>query len=153
MAPFCGVVVEGEPVSAVLRAYGNAFDVDAFLDGCTLPVCAVKRRCEPVLPASQSNGRRHEGSGVHISASEAGFDEFAQQAADATEFLRREFEQVRRLCGWPGIEGVTLDFGVHRRDVVAQYDVFPSELVRVAGSLGLAIELSQYPVFGEEQDA
>src|SRR5205085_711613 len=96
-------------MSAVLRAYGTDFDVDAFLAGCTLPVCAVKRRGEPVLPASQPNGRRHEKSGVHVPASDADFDEFPRQVAEATEFLRGEADQIGRLCEFPGVEGVTLD--------------------------------------------
>jgi hypothetical protein len=132
-------------MSVVLRAYGTEFDVDAFLAGCTLPVCAVKRRGEPVFPASQPNGRRHEGSGVHVPASDAAFEEFPRQVADATAFLRANAEQVLRLCEFPGVEGVTLDFGIARRNVPVQCDRLPAELVCLAGSLGLAIELSQYP--------
>jgi hypothetical protein len=48
---------------------------------------------------------------------------------------------VRRLAGWPGIECVTLE----RRDVAVQCDELPAVLVRLAGSLGLGIELSHYP--------
>jgi hypothetical protein len=133
-------------VSAVLRAYGSSFDVDAFLTGCALPVCAVKRRGEPAFPASQPNGRRHDRSGVHISVSDAAFDELERQIAESVVFLRTEAEQIRRLCEWPGIDGVTLDFGIDRRDVAVQCDHFPAELVQLAGSLGLSIELSQYPI-------
>src|SRR5262245_24323001 len=50
----------------VLRAYGTDFDVDAFLVGCELPVCAVKRRGEPREPLSQPQGRKHERSGIHV---------------------------------------------------------------------------------------
>jgi hypothetical protein len=132
-------------MSAVLRAYGTDFEVEAFLAGCTLPLCAVKRRGEPLFPASQPDGERHEQSGVHVLASDAGFDEFPQQVAEAAEFLQAEFEQVRRLAGWPGIERVTLDFGIERRDVAVQCDELPAVLVRLAGSLGLGIELSHYP--------
>lgn len=132
----------------VLRAYGAAFDVDTFLAGCTMPVCAVKRCGEPVFPASQPNGRRHEQSGVHVSASDADFGEFPRQVAESIAFLRAEAEQVRRLCEWPGVEGVTLDFGIARRDVAVQCDHLPAELVRLAGLLGLAIELSHYPAEG-----
>jgi hypothetical protein len=132
-------------MSAVLRAYGADFDVDAFLAGCTLPVCAVKRRGEPVCPASRPDGRSHERSGVHVSMSNAGFGEFARQVAEATTLLQSEAEQVRRLCQFPGVEDVTLDFGISRRDVPVQCDYLTPELVRAAGSLGLAIELSQYP--------
>ena len=137
-------------MSAVLRAYGSSFDVDAFLTGCTLPVCAVKRRGEPVFPASQPNGRRHDRSGVHISVSDADFDEPGGQIAESIVFLRTEAEQIRRLCEWPGVNGVTLDFGIARRDAAVQCDHFPAELVELAGSLGLSIELSQYPVSSGE---
>jgi hypothetical protein len=131
-------------MSAVLRAYGADFDVDAFVVGCTLPVCAVKRRGEALF-ASQPDGQRHEQSGVHVTASDADFGDFPRQVAEATAFLRAEAEQVRRLCEWPGVEDVTLDFGVERRDVAVQCDFLPPELVCLAGSLGLGIELSQYP--------
>jgi hypothetical protein len=140
----------GLRVSAVLRAYGVAFDVDAFLSGSTLPICAVKRRGEPVLPSSQPNGRRHEQSGVHVLASDADFAEFQRQVAEATAFLRSEAEQVRRLCEWPGVEVVALDFGVEQRDVAVQAILLPPELVRLAGSLGLGIELSRYPTPSRE---
>ena len=131
---------------AVLRGYGADFDVDAFLAGCTLPVCAVKRRGEPAFPASQPNGRRHEWSSVHVSVSDADFTEFRRQVEESVAFLRGNATQVRLLCEFPGVKGVTLDFGIARRDDVAiQCDHVPAELVRLAGSLGLDIELSHYP--------
>lgn len=132
-------------MSAVLRAYGAGFDVAAFLAGCSMPVCAVKRRGEPVFPASQPNGRRHKQSGIHVSASDAGFEEFPRQVEEAAAFLRANAEQIRRLVMFPGVEGVTLDFGIVRRNVAVQSDHLPVDLVRLAGSLGLAIELSHYP--------
>ena len=132
-------------MSAVLRAYGTAFDVDAFLAECDLPVCKAYRKGEPRF-SSQPNGRRNEQSGVHVVASEAGFDEFDLQVADAVEFLTEEFEQVRRLCEWPGVESVSIDFGIRWRDVFAQSDVLPRELVRLADALGLGIEVSHYPI-------
>jgi hypothetical protein len=131
---------------AVLRAYGAEFDVDAFLAGCTLRVCAVKRRGEPLLPASQPDGRRHEWSGVHVSASDADFNEFSRQIEESVAFLRCNEGEIRRLCKFPGVESVTLDFGINRRDVAVQCDRLPADLIQLAGSLGLEIELSQYPI-------
>jgi hypothetical protein len=133
-------------MSAVLRAYGEQFDVDRFLDGCALTVCAVKRIGEPVFPASQPNGRKQERSGVHISVSSAEFENFQQQISDAIDFLKHNGEQIKRLREFSGVDGVTLDFGIARRDVLVQYDRFPAELIQLAGSLGLDIELSQYPI-------
>ena len=132
-------------MSTVLGAYGEDFDVDSFVADCTLPICAVKRRGEPVLPHSQPNGRRHERSGVHVLVSDADFDYFDQQVADAIEFLQTETAELQRLRDFPGVENAVLDFGIARRDAAVQCDCLPPALVRLAGSLGLGIVLSQYP--------
>jgi hypothetical protein len=129
---------------AVLRAYGKNFDVDAFLTDCALPVCEVKRRGQPVFPASQPDGRRHEASGVHVLASDADFNQFPRQVEESITFLQGSEAELRRLCSFPGVEGVTLDFGIERRDVAVQCDRLPAELIRLAGLLALDIELSQY---------
>jgi hypothetical protein len=133
-------------MSAVLRAYGANFDVDAFLKGCTLSVCAVKRRGEPVLPASQPNGRRHTQSGIHVSVSDADFRAFQCQIDEAISFLMANTDQISRLSKFPGIENITLDFGIARREAAVQCDHLPTALVQLAASLGLAIEISHYPV-------
>jgi len=136
----------------VLRAYGAEFDADAFVAGCTLPVCAVKRRGEPVFPASQPDGRRHEWSGVHVPTSDADFSEFQRQVEESVAFLRDHEAEIRRLCEFPGVEQVTLDFGIERRDVPVQCDHLSAALVRVAGTLGLEIEVSHYPAAKSSAD-
>jgi hypothetical protein len=131
-------------MSAVLRAYGEAFDVDRFLAESQLRIITVKRRGEPVHPRTQPDGRRRTRSGVHISASEADFDQFELQIQDAIKFLKENETALRHLCGFPSVD-VTLNFGISRRDVICQVDNFPAELVRLAGALGMSIELTQYP--------
>jgi hypothetical protein len=138
-------------MSTVLRAYGTDFDVDVFLDGCTLPICKTSRRGEPVFPRSQPNGRRNEQSGVHIVSSDADFDSLPDQITEAIAFLRNNNDQLQRLSGWPGIESLTLDFGIHRRDATVQCDRFPADLLKLAGDLGIDVELSQYPSSSDEQ--
>jgi hypothetical protein len=132
-------------MAAVLRVTGQDFDVGEFLAGSTLTARGVFRRGEPRFPGSHTHLRRNEKSGMNVLASDAAFDEFTRQIAEATAFLLAEAEEIRRLVNFPGVEMVTLDFGIERRDVVVQSDHFPSDLIRVAGSLGLSIELSQYP--------
>jgi hypothetical protein len=130
---------------AVLRAIGRDFDVDAFLTGSRLKPCRVFRRGEPRFSGSQPRGPTLEESGLNVVVSDADFDEFLKQVADATAFLVAEAEEIRRLRTFPGVDDVTLDFGIERRDVVVQSDHFPADLIRAAGALGLGIELSQYP--------
>jgi hypothetical protein len=71
-----------------------------------------------------------------VNVSDADFDHFPQQVMDAAGFLRDNAEQLWQLCKWPGIECVTLDFGIHLRDTWIHCDYLPPELgpVRRIGS-------------------
>jgi hypothetical protein len=89
---------------------------------------------------------------MNIVAGEAGFDEFEKQVAEATRFLVAHSDEIRRLASFPGVELSTLDFGINQRAVPAQCDYLPPELVRVAASLNLGIELSHYAISDEAVD-
>jgi hypothetical protein len=67
------------------------------------------------------------------------------QVKDAIVFLQKHQSEIARLAGFPGVEGRTLDFGYHNRNVFVQCDYLPPELLVLAGSLGVGIELSLYP--------
>jgi hypothetical protein len=141
-------------VPTVLRAYGAYCDVDALVSGCTLPVFSVRRRGEPVISSSDRPlSGRYKWSEVYILVSAAGLGRFPSQVEEATEFLRAEVEQVRRLCTFPGVEGVALGFECERRDDALQIDRLPSDLVRLAGALGLEIELSHWRISHDEREA
>lgn len=133
-------------MAAVLRVSGLAFDPDRFCVGSDLRPCKIYRRGEPVFPASQPEGRRNDSSGMNVIVSEAGFAELPLQIEEATAFLEAHREELARLRDFPGVEAMTLDFGIARRDVVVQCDYLPPELLRAAGELGIGIELSQYPI-------
>lgn len=138
-------------MSAILRANGVGFDPDRFCSESPLRPCALYRRGEPVLPATRPDGRTHSVSRINLVLSEADFHEFHRQVDEATAFLEAEKDEIARLRSFPGMESMTIDFGIARRDVLVQSDYFPPSLVRLAGELGLGIELSQYPV-GEDED-
>jgi hypothetical protein len=72
-------------------------------------------------------------SGFNFSVSNAGFDEFDRQKTEAVEFLIQNEAEIRRLVDFAGVTGVVLDFGIAWRDVAAQSDQFPAELVRQGG--------------------
>lgn len=86
---------------------------------------------------------RFESGSAHFQISEASFDDVKSQIRDAVRFLRANQEQLKNVMG-PDASGV-LDFAVEWRDVAIQCDVFPPELVREAGRLGLALQFSHYP--------
>jgi len=132
-------------MACVLRVAGRDFDVDAYLGRGVLAPSAVYRRGEarfPTLPRA----RKSLQSGFSIVVSKKEFSDFPGQVRDALSFLGRHRRAVRALRRRNGVESATLDFGVERRpDATVQAQVFPEELVRTAGELGLALELSFYP--------
>lgn len=129
-------------MSAVLRADGAEFDVERFCAGSGLTPDRVYRRGVPDRPG----GRVPERSGLSVLVSDAPFHDFPGQVREAVGFLSEHAGEVARLVAFPGVEGVYLDFGLAWREVAAQPDRLPPELVRAAGSLGLGIDLSHYPI-------
>jgi hypothetical protein len=128
-------------MSCVFRASGQSFEVDAFLRESALSAHPVFRRGSPRLPGS---GSLASTSGFNVAVSDAEFDNLREQIDDALAFVRRHEAEIRRLRSFPGVETVCLDFGVPWRDVVAQTDTFPPELLRVMGDLGIELTVSHY---------
>ena len=117
----------------VLRVQGEGFDAPQFVRGTSLQPYQV------------------ENEGFKLSVSDASGDDLRSQIADATEFLKQNFAALKLL---PHMKA-TLDFGVFERDFArfpAQSTRFPAELLRLAGSLGIDIELSRYAVSDEEEE-
>lgn len=94
---------------------------------------------------------RVEDGAAHFEVSDADFSDFKAQVKDAIDFLQSQMTDVKLMMSEPDASGV-LDFAIEWRDVSVQFDSFPAALVREAGSLGLALELSHYPV-SEERNA
>lgn len=87
---------------------------------------------------------RVSGDTAHFQVSNADFDAFDQQINDAIRFLQAHEADIKQMLSDSQGTGV-LDFAIEWRDVAIQYDSIPAELVRLAGRLGLAFELSHYP--------
>lgn len=81
---------------------------------------------------------------AYFLVSQAESDELPAQLSDAIAFLRLHQVGLQPVMNQTGVTG-ELDFAVVRRDVAVQCDAFPAELVRIAGSLGLALMFSHYP--------
>jgi hypothetical protein len=67
------------------------------------------------------------------------------QVPDAIAFLREHELELARLASYPGVSDMRLDFPYARREGAAvQSDSLPPELLVLAGSLGITIELTLY---------
>jgi hypothetical protein len=122
----------------VLRASGDDFQPETFLQGSSLSPCKVFRKGD-----RKSESRSWDTSGITVVVSEAS-DDFAQQVADAIEFIKSNRAEMLRLQDSAGLEGMSLDFGVNRRKGFLQSHLFPPELIRLASELSLALEVSIY---------
>ena len=127
----------------VLRANGDSFQAEKFLEGSTLVPCNIFRRGEP-----KAQNRVWDTSGITVVVSNASGDDFALQVHDAIEFLRSNRKELFRLRSFAGLEEMELDFGIYRKNGFLQSSVFPAELIALASALGMGIELS---IYGEDE--
>jgi hypothetical protein len=125
----------------VLRARGSSFAVDEFLAASTLQPITVFHRGEKQSPQS----RPMTASGFHTDVSVADFSNLQSQIADAVRFVEQNRGELARLVGFPGVEDVSVDFGIEERDVAAQSERFPPDLLKTLGSLGICLEFTLYP--------
>jgi hypothetical protein len=136
----------------VLRVAGSKFDVEAFLRTSEMHPAKVFRAADPRSP-SRSDGALYSTSGFSVAVSDADWSNLPEQVADACAFLERHAHELRALAGLETVENLRLDFPVElrmgRKDVVVQFNYLPPELIKLAGALGMGIEVSMYP--GEEE--
>ena len=130
----------------VLRVTGKQFDPHAFLAVSGLAADRVFHAGER---SSRPSGKVCDVSGFTIFVSNASWASVSGQVADAIRFLRDHETALATLRSTAGIDEMLLDFPVDlridRKNVMAQCDYFPPELVSLAGALGFGIELSVYP--------
>lgn len=131
-------------MTCMLRIYGDDVDTDELKRASPVPPQVVFRKGEP--RSARPNATREPTSGMYLVVSEADFDSLWEQQNDAIAFLKTHRDAIAHMLSIPGISTVTLDFGVARRRVAAQYDRFCVDLLREAAHFGIDLELSQYEV-------
>lgn len=81
---------------------------------------------------------------MSTSVSDAGFDAFEQQVKDVIAYLQQHYDILKLVSGVKEVQYFNLDFGVRYAGKFRQGLYLPSELVRLAGELGMSIEVSLY---------
>ena len=125
----------------VLRAFGANFDVNKFLAESSLQPITVSHRGEK----QSSKSRAVPTSGFHSDVSGADFANLQRQITDAVHFVEQNHGELARLVDFPGVQNVSVDFGIEERDVAAQCERFPPNLLRILGSLGMWLDFTLYP--------
>lgn len=134
----------------VLRISGVEFAVDDFVSTSDLT-------SDPDIFSVWHKGdsRRKgtcEDSGFILDICEVESEGLKGQTEKVTAFLSEHYDEMKRLMEIPGVERGILDFATAKREVAAQVDFFPAELVRLAGSLNLELMLSQYETLNTETE-
>lgn len=99
---------------------------------------------------ARTSGERqpYDDFGFSSDVSNREWTDLAGQIEDAYAFLREHEAVLRSLTATHAISDIRLDFPYSCRlgeGVFAQCDYFPPEFLRLAGELGIGIELSHYP--------
>lgn len=130
-------------MSCVLSFIGQDLDVDA-LDGKSGLGNGRKTYKGQPRFKTQPEGEKMPYSVLSFVVSNAGFDDFNQQVEDVIEYLRTHYQQMTLLAATKGIEFANLSFGVNYQDKFVQSHSLTPELVKLAGELGLSIEVCVY---------
>ncbi len=141
-------------MSTMIRAAGKDFDVDAFLATSSLPpscMGGIGRKGELRSKHRPQRGCLEESS-LTVEASGADFHEVNLQVEETVAFLRSHCEQIQKLQQFHGVERFWLDFGVApKKHLAAEGFFLPHDLILLASSLRLGIELTHYYMIDEAE--
>lgn len=137
-------------MSCILRISGESLDVESLLSKHSLPTDRMWKKGEQ----RSLKGKKHSDSGVNFIASEADFDEFNQQVEDATAYFQAHESIIAMIVAFPGVDYAVLDFGVSLyKDSFVKFCYLPPQLIKLAASTGIGVEISCYACSDEDDES
>ena len=136
-------------MACMLRLGGKELDVKSLIRSFNLEVSKVWIKGEAKF--RNRPDKLNTNSGLNIIVSDAEFNEFSLQKEQAEVYLSDNLEQLKKVVQYQGVDNVYIDFGIEWRDVYIQSDYFPASLVKLAGEIGLGIEITQYSPEGSDE--
>ena len=135
-------------MSCILRIIGANLDIDYFITNSGLNPYKKSYKGQPKL-TTKPEGEKLSFSGLSIETSASDFDDLKKQIEDTITYLEQNQAKLKFINSTKEIEYAILDFGVDLRidgeKNLFKFEKFPSKLLKLAGDLGLDIELSIYP--------
>ena len=132
-----------------LTILGEKLDVDELISKSKLRGYTKHYIGQPMFK-SKPNGKKLIHSGIGTQTSKADFDNLDKQIKDTIKYLKTHAEKLSIIKQTKEIDFAVLDFGINlridKKKILLQSDRFPSELLKLAGDLGLDIELSVYAI-------
>ena len=136
-----------------LTIIGENLDIDALIFESKLRGYSKHYKGQPRFK-SKPDGIKLTHSQVSTQTSKADFNDLDKQIEDTIKYLKRNIDKLNIIHQTKEIDLAVLDFGINlridKKKVLLQSDRFPNELLKLAGDIGLGIELSIYPI--EVQD-
>ncbi|MFZ6749354.1 hypothetical protein [Undibacterium sp. Ren11W] len=137
-------------MSSILRISGEALEVDELLSQYPLPAYRIWKKGEPRI----IKGKFHCDSGACFLVSDADFDDFSRQVADAIEFLNIHASSIAQMSSFSGVQDADLDFGVSiYQGHYTQFSYLPPKLIQLAASAGIGLEVSHYGCSNEDEES
>jgi hypothetical protein len=131
---------------------GKNFNPDAYLAIAKFRSCSIKHKGEPRM-VTKPEGHIMPHSVLSTLASKADFNEFDKQIKDVIRFIKRNREKLELIQSTKGVEYAGFDFSVdHDCGKFCQSLYLPPELIKLAGELGLHIEISVYDNIEKEEE-
>ena len=133
-------------MSCILVIRGKKFNVDTFISKSNLRPYSVFYKGQPIFK-TKPKGKKSGYNGLSIDVSKASMDDLKSQINDAIRFLKRNKEKLSHIAKTKTITSSYLSFGCNQRigrKIAIQSDLFPNTLIKLAGEVGLGIELVIY---------
>jgi hypothetical protein len=131
-------------MAAYFRIAGEHINIDEFLNDIDIEPSNIWKKGEKKYKSIRPE-ELYKWSGVSFCASDADMNEFDVQVEDCIEFLTEFKAEISQLLESDDVEEATIDFGIELMDVAIHSDYLPPKLIKLAGKLGIGIELSHYP--------
>jgi hypothetical protein len=131
-------------MGCLLHFIGHNANVDQLVKLSPVEPCTIFERGE--RRSTRPNSRPPVTSGINLEVSEADFERFEEQLADALVFLRLHLPALKQLRNTSGVEHASLDFGIAMRNVIVQSDSFPAELLALLAQFDCGLVITQFPV-------
>lgn len=97
---------------------------------------------------------RYTDWGFRSEVSQREFEDLAGQVEDAVSFLTKFSNELSELVTKHKLDAITLDFPLSLPtdpSIIAMCRHLPAHLLKLAGNLGISIELSFYPVLEDDE--
>ncbi|BAO55789.1 hypothetical protein [Nonlabens marinus] len=145
-------------MSCILRVSGEKFKVDEFLSFSKLNAYSIRRIGEKRDPRMKLDSEFHETSGFQLEVSNADYNDFDRQKADAVNFLKQNYKYLSTISTYGMHTGkedsIYLDFAIENLypDFYIQTKFLEPELLQLAGNLNIEIALSLYEPDSDEEE-